>query len=134
MFPEPVEGWLMKHPKVFNTAVVGMPDAKLGEKLCAFVQTAEGENLTFEEVKEFMKEEGIAVFQWPERLEVVPGWPLTALNKIDKRLLRAYITNRLFEEGAISKELGDEFLKKDKLTLDDMQTGRVKIDFAGSLE
>jgi 2,3-dihydroxybenzoate-AMP ligase len=134
VFPEPVEGWLMKHPKVVNTAVVGMPDAKLGEKLCAFVQTAEGKNLTFEEVKEFMKEEGIAVFQWPERLEVVPGWPLTALNKIDKRLLRAYITNRLFEEGTISDELGDEFLRKDKITLDDMQTGRVKIDFTGSLE
>ncbi|UCG65258.1 MAG: AMP-binding protein [Deltaproteobacteria bacterium] len=134
VFPEPVEGWLMKHPKVVNTAVVGMPDAKLGEKLCAFVQTAEGKNLTFEEVKEFMKEEGIAVFQWPERLEVVPGWPLTALNKIDKRLLRAYITNRLLEEGTISDELGDEFLRKDKITLDDMQTGRVKIDFTGSLE
>jgi 2,3-dihydroxybenzoate-AMP ligase len=132
VYPEPVEGWLMKHPGVINVVVVGMPDTKLGEKLCAFVQTAEGKELTFEEMKEFMKEQGIAVFQWPERLEMVEGWPLTALNKIDKRRLRAFVTNRLFEEGMISKELGDEFLKKDKFTIDDLQAGRVKIDFTGS--
>jgi 2,3-dihydroxybenzoate-AMP ligase len=132
VFPEPVETWLMEHPKVINTAVVGMPDAKLGEKLCAFVQLAEGEELTFEQMKEYMKEKGIAVFQWPERLEVVQGWPLTALNKIDKRLLRAYVTNKVFEEGAISKELGDEFLKKDKFAMDDLQAGKVKIEFIGS--
>ena len=89
-------------------------------------------SVTASDIVKLMKEEGIAVYQWPERLEVVPGWPLTALNKIDKRLLRAYITNRLFEEGTISDQLGDEFLRKDKITLDDMQTGRVKIDFAGS--
>jgi 2,3-dihydroxybenzoate-AMP ligase len=132
VYPEPVEGWLMKHPKIVNTVVVGTPDTKLGEKLCAFVQVAEGQRLTLEEVQQFMKEQGIAVFQWPELLEVVQGWPLTALNKIDKRLLRAYITNKLFEGGAISRELGDEFLKKDKLSLADIQAGKVKIDFTGS--
>jgi non-ribosomal peptide synthetase component E (peptide arylation enzyme) len=75
VYPEPVEGWLMKHPSVINAAVVAMPDAKLGEKLCAFVQLAEGKRLTFEDMKEFMKEQGVAVFQWPECLEVVQGWP-----------------------------------------------------------
>jgi len=132
VYPEPVEGWLMKHPKVLNAVAVGTPDAKLGEKLCAFVRTVEGQALILEEVQQFMKEQGIAVFQWPELLEVVQGWPLTAMNKIDKRLLRAYITRKLFEEGAISRELGDEFLKKDKLSLADIQTGKVKIDFTGS--
>lgn len=132
VYPEPVESWLMENPRVVNAAVVSMPDAKLGEKLCAFVQTVEGQELTFEGMKQFMKEKGIAVFQWPERLETVKGWPLTALNKINKRLLRAYVTHRLFEEGAISKELGDEFLKKDKLAMDDLQEGRVKIDFTGA--
>lgn len=132
VYPEPVEAWLIKHPKVVNTAVVGMPDAKLGEKLCAFAQAAEGQTFTMEEVQQFMKAQGIAVFQWPERLEVVKGWPLTALNKIDKRLLRAHITRKLFEEGVIARELGDEFLKKDKLELNDVISGKVKIDFAGS--
>jgi hypothetical protein len=79
-----------------------------------------------------MKEQGIAVFQWPERLELVQGWPMTG-NKIAKRLLRAYITTKLFEEGAVTRELGNEFLKKDNLTIDDMLSGRVKIEFTGSL-
>ncbi|MDP2643523.1 MAG: AMP-binding protein [Desulfobacterales bacterium] len=132
VYPEPVEGWLMKHPRVVMAVVVGMPDTKLGEKLCAFVQTAGEDELTLEEMRQIMRDQGIAVFQWPERLEMVKGWPLTALNKIDKRLLRAFVTHRCFEEGRISKELADEFLKKDKLTIDDMQMGRVKIDFTGS--
>ena len=84
-----------------------------------------------EEVKQHMNEQGMAVFQWPERLEVVPGWPLTAVNKINKRLLRAYITTKLLQEEEIDKELADEFLKRDKLAVDDILTGKVRIDFAG---
>ena len=132
VYPEPVEALLVEHRKIRNAAVVGMPDPKLGEKLCAFVQLVEGEKLSFEDVKAYMRDKGIAVFQWPERLEIVQGWPLTALNKIDKRFLRVYIANKLFEEGTISKELGDEFLTKDKVTLNDIQTGKVRIDFTGS--
>ncbi len=133
VYPEPVEGWLMKHPGIINAAVVGMPDTRLGEKLCAFVQVAEAQKITMEDVQRMMKEQGIAVYQWPERLEVVRGWPLTALNKIDKRLLRAYITNKLIGEGAIDVPVGDEFLKKDKLSLADISAGKVKIEFTGSL-
>ncbi len=57
---------------------------------------------------------------------------MTALNKIDKRLLRAYAAAKLVEEGAIDAELGDEFLKKDKLTLADIAGGKVNIQFVGS--
>ena len=121
VYPEPVEAWLMKHPKIVNAIVVGVPDAKLGEKLCAFTRVVEGQSLTLEEVQQFMKEQGVAVFQWPERLEVVEGWPLTANNKIDKRLLRAWATCKLLEEGAISRDLADEFLQKDKLSIADLQ-------------
>ena len=77
VYPEPVEDLLMMHPKVMNTAVVGMADHKLGERLCAFIQPKEGESVTFDEVQQYMKEQGIAVFQWPERVEVIGGWPLT---------------------------------------------------------
>ncbi|MBI4334083.1 MAG: AMP-binding protein [Chloroflexi bacterium] len=133
VYPEPVEGWLMKHPKVVNAAVVGMPDARLGEKLCAFVQTAEGQQLGHEEVQQLMKDQGIAVFQWPERLEVVRGWPLVGLSKIDKRILRAHITRKLLAEGTIDAKLADEFLSKDKLKVADITSGKVKIDFTGSV-
>ena len=132
VYPEPVENLLMRHPKIINAAVVGMPDQRLGERLCAFVQPGQGESVTFDEVKQYMKEQGIAVFQWPEMVEVVEGWPLTAVNKIDKRHLRAYITAQLFKEDEIDKEFGDEFLKRDKLTLEDILSEKVKIEFIGT--
>ena len=79
-----------------------------------------------------MKAQGMAVYQWPERLELVEGWPLTPFQKIDKRLLRAFITAKLYQEGKIDKALGDEYLKKDKLSLEDLLTEKVKISFEGS--
>jgi 2,3-dihydroxybenzoate-AMP ligase len=131
VYPEPVENLLVKHPKIINAAVVGMPDPRLGERLCAFVQPRQGESVTLDEVKRYMEQEGIAVFQWPERLEIVGGWPLTAVNKIDKRNLRVYIAGKLFKEGEINKEFGNEFLKRDKLTLEDVLSEKVKIEFIG---
>ena len=132
VYPEAVEDLLMRHPKVLNTAVVGMPDPRLGERLCAFIKPKEGESVTFDEVQQYMKERGIAVFQWPERVEVIGGWPLTAVNKIDKRRLRAYITAQLFKEGKIDKELGDDYLRREKLAIDDVTSGKVKIEFIGT--
>ncbi|MBW1802550.1 MAG: hypothetical protein JRJ85_17680 [Deltaproteobacteria bacterium] len=74
----------------------------------------------------------MAVFQLPERLEIVRGWPLTPVNKIDKRRLRAFVTTKLFQEKAIDRDFGDEYLKKDKITIDDVLAGRVKIEFTGT--
>ncbi len=62
-------------------------------------------------------------------MEVVEGWPLTPVNKIDKRRLRAYITTRLFEEGVIDKNFGNEYIKRDKITIDDILSGKIKIEF-----
>ncbi len=132
VYPEPVEDMLVKHPKVAYAAVIAMPDPGLGERLCAFVQLNEGQSFTFEELKEYFTKEGVAIFQWPERLEVVSGWPLTGMNKINKRLLRAYITTKLLEEGVIDRDFGNEFVKSDKYTIDDILSGKIKIDFSGT--
>jgi 2,3-dihydroxybenzoate-AMP ligase len=132
IYPEPVEGWLAGNPKISSVAVVGMADARLGERLCAFVKLAEGQCFDFEEMKQYLKDEGVAVFQWPERLEIVSGWPLTPMNKIDKRMLRAFITTLQLKEGVISKALADDFLKHDKLKVDDLLVGNISIDFTGT--
>lgn len=132
VYPEPVEALLLQHPGVVNAAVIGIPDARLGEKLCCFIQLKEGQAITLEEVQLYMKGRGLAVFQWPERLEIVKGWPLTAVNKIDKRCLRAYIAAKLVNEGAIEKSLGNDYLRRDKLTIDDVLSGRLKIEFTGA--
>lgn len=131
VYAEPIEDLLVKHPKVVNAAVVGMPDTKLGEKLCAFIQLLEGEEFNFEQIKKYMTEQGMAVFQWPERIESVSGWPLTAVNKINKNLLQAYITAQLVEEGAIDRKFGNEFLKSSNITVDEVLSGKVNIEFEG---
>ena len=132
VYPERVEDKLKTHPKVVNCAAVGMPDPRLGEKLCALIEITEGEETGFDEIVGYLKQEGMAVFQLPERLEIVQGWPLTAVNKIDKRRLRAHVTTKLFQEKVIEKSFGDEYLMRDKITIDDVLSGRIKIEFSGT--
>ena len=77
----------------------------------------------------YLKGQGVAVYELPERLEVVDGWPLTPKNAIDKRRLRAYITAKAVEEGAVTREHADDYLKKDKYTVEDVIQGKVRIEF-----
>ncbi|MEJ2717689.1 MAG: AMP-binding protein [Deltaproteobacteria bacterium] len=131
VYPNVIEDRIAQMEGVAYCAVVGMPDKVLGEKLCAFVEPVEGKTLTFEDVIAYLKEVGVAVFELPERYQTVQGWPLTAINKINTRLLRAHITAKAVEEGAITWEHGNEYLRKDKLSIDDITEGRVVIDFTG---
>ncbi|MGV9293886.1 (2,3-dihydroxybenzoyl)adenylate synthase [Amycolatopsis sp. NPDC003676] len=86
---EEVEVLLMKHPEVAVASVVAMPDARLGEKACAFLVSATGTTLTMPEVQQHLDALGVAKFKWPERLVWVPELPKTNVGKIDKKRLRA---------------------------------------------
>jgi 2,3-dihydroxybenzoate-AMP ligase len=93
-----VEELIMTHPSVADTAVVGMPDTVLGERVCAFVKLAEGRTLSFEEMISHLRKKGASVLLLPERLELVENLPLTKVGKIDKRALRENIASRMKEE------------------------------------
>jgi cyclohexanecarboxylate-CoA ligase len=73
---------------VAECAVVAMPDARLGERACAFVVTRENATLALTELAQFLGEEGMAKPYWPERLEVVGEMPRTPSGKIQKFRLR----------------------------------------------
>jgi cyclohexanecarboxylate-CoA ligase len=91
-----VEDLLSAHPAVGDIAVVGMPDPRLGEKVCAYLVPAAGhEPLTLEQIRDYLLGEGLAVQKVPERLEVVSELPTTATGKIQKHLLRADIAAKL---------------------------------------
>jgi len=94
-----VEQLIYQHPSVLEVAVVGMPDARLGERACAFVVLRQGTSLTLEELLNFLKEKGLARNYWPERLEVVESLPKTASGKIQKVVLRE-IAKRFGTNGA----------------------------------
>jgi acyl-CoA synthetase (AMP-forming)/AMP-acid ligase II len=84
-----IESLLSAHPKVGEVALVGMPDAILGERLCVFVAPrTPGDDPTLEELIEALRARQVARFKWPERLEIVPELPRNPVGKILKRELR----------------------------------------------
>lgn len=75
--PRTAEELLMKHDAVKQVAVVAMPDPRLGERACAFVQLNDNQALSFEEMLCFLKEQKIAKWEFPERLETLAEWPIS---------------------------------------------------------
>lgn len=86
---EEVEHLILEHPKVLEVAVVGQPDERLGEKVCAFVVPAKGHTVTLEEIVEFLRVKDIAVYKLPENLVVLEALPRNPVGKVLKRLLRS---------------------------------------------
>jgi len=83
-----VENLLFKHPAVSAVAIVGYPDARLGERACAFVILKAGASLSFSEMVDYLKAQKMAMQYIPERLEVVEAMPSTPSGKIQKFRLR----------------------------------------------
>lgn len=84
-----LEDLILAHPAVRDSAVVGYPDERLGERVCAFVMLAEGAELSLDELNRFLREEKqVAVFKLPERLVAVPALPRSPVGKVLKRVLR----------------------------------------------
>ncbi|MFT3821202.1 MAG: AMP-binding protein [Rubrivivax sp.] len=86
-----IEALLYKHPAVAAAALVGYPDARLGERGCAFVVLRPGCSLTLAELQAYMAECKVAKQYWPERVEVVADLPRTPSGKIQKFKLREAI-------------------------------------------
>ena len=97
--PLEIESLLAEHPGVADVAVVGIPDLRLGEKVCACIKLKEGAKINFEETIGFLKGKGIAPFKLPERVEVFDEFPLTPMFKVSKKDLRQQIITKLQEGG-----------------------------------
>ncbi|WP_433503088.1 AMP-binding protein [Pseudonocardia halophobica] len=91
-----VEDLLAEHHGIRAAAVVGMPDVRLGERVCCYVVAADPANPpTLESIKTFLHERGLAVQKTPERVELVTELPTTATGKIQKHLLRQDIAHKV---------------------------------------
>lgn len=86
-----IESLLYKHPAVLGAAIVGYPDARLGERACAFVVLRPGLQLTLADVQAYMAECKVAKQYWPERVEVLQQLPSTPSGKIQKFRLREIV-------------------------------------------
>ncbi|TQE19646.1 class I adenylate-forming enzyme family protein [Streptomyces ipomoeae] len=85
-----IEDLLHRHPAVGDVAVIGLPDAERGERVCAVVEQPPGAaGLTLEAVTSYLRAEGLSVHKLPERLEVVDALPRNeTLRKVLKYKLR----------------------------------------------
>lgn len=92
-----IEGLIIQHLKVAAVAVIPMPDLKLGEKACAYIEPKPGAKLTFDEIISFLESKQASVLQLPERIEFIEAMPYTAAHKLDKKALRKDIEEKIQE-------------------------------------
>jgi cyclohexanecarboxylate-CoA ligase len=83
-----IENLLYKHPAVSMIAIVGYPDARLGEKACAFVTVKPGQQFSLEEMSRYLTENQVTKQYHPERLELMEDLPKTPSGKLQKFKLR----------------------------------------------
>jgi acyl-CoA synthetase (AMP-forming)/AMP-acid ligase II len=101
-----IEEHLAHHPALRAFSVVGMPDERLGERVCCFVVAAAGhEAPTVDDLREFLLERGMPIQKTPERVVAVDSLPMTATGKVLKHELRKDIQRRLEEEAVQAREV-----------------------------
>ena len=94
IYPREIEEALYEHPRVRDAAVVGVPDARLGERVCACIVTKDGEPMTFEEVIEFLRRR-VATYKLPENVLMLTDLPRTPTGKVQKTPLRKIALEKL---------------------------------------
>ena len=84
-----VENLLMAHPEIDDAAVIGLPDARTGERCCAVITRSAGAGqITLDDLAAYCKAHGLAAYKIPEQLEVVAALPRNAMGKVLKHELR----------------------------------------------
>ena len=94
VYPREIEEFLYRHPKVQDVQVVGVPDPKYGEELCACIIVRAGEKLSEQEVRDFCKGQ-IAHYKIPRYIRLVDSFPMTITGKIQKYLMRDQMKREL---------------------------------------
>ncbi|HEY1794730.1 MAG TPA: AMP-binding protein [Stellaceae bacterium] len=87
VYPREIEEFLYRHPKVQDVQVIGVPDPRYGEELCAWVKLRDGEAATSEEIRAFCQGQ-IAHYKIPRYVKFVDAFPMTVTGKIQKFLMR----------------------------------------------
>ncbi|WDD95873.1 AMP-binding protein [Burkholderia sp. FERM BP-3421] len=93
IYPREIEEFLFRHPKIQSVQVFGVPDAKYGEEVCAWVVLRAGEAMSDDELREFCRGQ-IAHYKVPRYVRFVDALPMTVTGKVQKFVMR----DRMIEE------------------------------------
>jgi fatty-acyl-CoA synthase len=94
IYPREVEEFLFTHPDIQDAKVIGVPDEKYGEAVCAWVQLREGAQLSEDGIREYCKEH-IAYFKVPRYIRLVREFPMTVTGKVQKFKMREAMVEEL---------------------------------------
>jgi fatty-acyl-CoA synthase len=94
VYPREIEEFLYSHPKIQDVQVIGVPDPRYGEEICAWIKLKAGQSATPEEIREFCKGQ-IAHYKIPRYIEFVPEFPMTITGKIQKFVMREQTIEKL---------------------------------------
>jgi acyl-CoA synthetase (AMP-forming)/AMP-acid ligase II len=94
IYPREIEEALYENPKVRDAAIVGLPDPRLGERVCACIVPKDGETIAFDEVVEFLRRR-VATYKLPEQLVILTELPRTPTGKVQKTPLRKIALEKL---------------------------------------
>jgi len=94
VYPREVEEFLYRHPKVQDVQVVGVPDRKYGEELCACIVVRAGQTASEDEIRDFCRGQ-IAHYKIPRYVKFVSGFPMTITGKIQKFVMREQMAAEL---------------------------------------
>jgi fatty-acyl-CoA synthase len=83
VYPREVEEFLYTHPAIAEVQVFGVPDVRMGEVVCAWIQLKDGESLTQDDVRSFCHGQ-ITHFKVPTYIRFVDEYPMTVTGKIQK--------------------------------------------------
>ena len=99
IYPREVEEFLFRHPKIAEVSVVGVPDDKYGEELCAWIKLKPGERAHEDEIKAYGRN-NFAHYKVPRYIRFVDEFPMTVTGKIQKFLIR----QAMIEELGLSEQ------------------------------
>jgi len=99
VYPREIEEFLYRHPKIQDVQVIGVPDPRYGEELCAWICLRDGEKASAEDIRAFCQGQ-IAHYKIPRYVKFVGGFPTTVTGKIQKFLMR----EQMIEELGLSRQ------------------------------
>ena len=99
IYPREIEEFLYRHPGIRDVQVIGVPDERYGEELCAWIIRHDGAEITEEDIREHCRGQ-IAHYKIPRYVLFVEGWPMTVSGKVQKYKMREESIEILHLEAA----------------------------------